>query len=348
MGATATIAPFVARPGAPMSADRSVDPRRPDPPGSISSAWMRRLRLRHLEVLIAIGRHGSLTRAGAALGISQPAVSQWLADIEAAVGGALFVRGQRLRPTPLAAPLLEHAQRVLNDIERTSAELDAVRSGGTGRVRIGTMQVGAVAIVPAVVMRLRRESPGIELALQEDVTAGLWARFERNELDLLVTRLDARARDSGLPQRVLFADPHRVVCAPDHPLSRRRRPSWADAARYPWLMPPAGTPLEQAFRATLAHSGAARPEVLAVSVAATANLVLLEKTQALCLVSSVLAARLQRQGLAVGLPLVLSPDVGDVGLLWRESSPGPALAAVLEAFDAECPLPPPAKRPSRA
>lgn len=318
-----------------MSAARSADTPQPDPPGTRSSTWMRRLRLRHLEVLLAIGRHGSLTRAGASLGISQPAMSQWLADIEAAVGGPLFVRGQRLRPTPLAAPLLAHAQRVLNDVERTSAELEAVRSGGTGRVRIGTMQVGGAAIVPAVVMRLRSEAPGLRLVLHEDVTAGLWARFERNELDLLVTRLDARARDSGLPQRRLFADPHRVVCAPDHPLARRRRPGWADAARYPWLMPPPGTPLAQAFDATLAQAGLAPPEALVVSVAPTANLALLEQTQALCLLSSVVAARLQRQALAVGLPLVLSPDVGDVGLLWREPSPGPALAAVLKAFDTE-------------
>lgn len=320
-----------------MSAARSADTPQPDPPGSRSSTWTRRLRLRHLEVLLAIGRHGSLTRAGAALGISQPAVSQWLADIEAAVGGPLFVRGQRLRPTPLAAPLLAHAQRVLNDIEHTSAEIDAVRRGGTGRVRIGTMQVGAAELVPAVVMRLRGEAPGIQLVLHEDVTAGLWARFERNELDLLVTRLDARARDSGLPQRPLFADPHRVVCVPDHPLVRRRRPGWSDAARYPWLMPPPGSPLAQAFHATLAQAGIASSEALVMSVAPMANLVLLEQTQALCLLSSVLTARLQRQGLAVGLPLVLSPDVGSVGLLWRDPSPGPALATVLAAFEAECP-----------
>jgi len=331
--AAASHAAAQARAHAAAHADASV----PATTRSQRPTWTRRLRLRHLEVLLAIGRHGSLTRAGAALGISQPAVSQWLADIEAAVGGPLFVRGQRLRPTLLAGPLLAHAQRVLNDIEHTAAEIEAVRGGGTGRVRIGTMHVGAAALVPAVVMRLNRNAPGIELVLQEDVTTGLWARFERNELDLLITRLDAHARDSGLPQRVLFADSHRVVCGPRHPLARRRRPGWADAARYPWLMPPPGTPLALAFQATLAHAGIAPPEALAVSVAAIANVVLLEQTQALCLLSTVYAERLQGQGLAVGLPLVLSPDVGPVGLLWREAAPGPALATVLEAFGAECP-----------
>lgn len=193
------------------------------PPLPDGGAWTRRLRFRHLEVLQAIARHGSLTATGAALSISQPAVSQWLADIEAAAGGALFVRGQRLKPTPLAAPLLAHAARVLNDAQRTLAELAAIQAGGTGRVRIGTMQVGAAALVPAVVLRLHQVAPGIGLTLLEDVTAGLWARFERNELDLLVTRLDSQALASGLPQRRLF-ETATAWCVP-----RRTRWRAADA-----------------------------------------------------------------------------------------------------------------------
>lgn len=304
------------------------------------SAWTRRLRFRHLEGLQAIARHGSLTAAGAALGISQPAVSQWLADIEAAAGAPLFLRGQRLKPTPFAAPLLAHAERVLNDAERTVAELRAIHAGGSGRVRLGTMQVGAAALVPAVVLRLRERAPGIRLSLIEDVTAGLWARFERNELDLLVTRLDPRALASGLPQRRLFADRHRVVCGPRHALARRRRLGWDDAARYPWLMPTEGTPLRRAVEATFARAGLPLPAVLVTSVSALANAVLLADTDALGLMSSVVATRLQRQGLVAALPLTLSPDVGDVGLVWREGEPGPALAAVLSAFDDECPASP--------
>lgn len=313
--------------------------RRPTPGAARpdESAWTRRLRFRHLEVLRAIARHGSLTAAGEALGITQPAVSQWLADIESAAGAPLFQRGQRLKPTPFAAPLLAHAERVLSDAERTVAELRAIHAGGSGRVRIGTMQVGAAGLVPAVVLRLREQAPGIQLSLLEDVTAGLWARFERNELDLLVTRLDPRALASGLPQRRLFADRHRVVCGPRHVLAGRKRVDWGDVARHPWLMPTEGTPLRRAVEATFAQAGLPLPATLVTSVSALTNAVLLSETDALGLMSSVVAARLERQGLLAALPLTLSPDVGDVGLVWREAEPGPALAAVLQVFDDECP-----------
>ena len=59
-------------------------PRRAPDPADAAAPWVRRIRLRHLEVLLTIARHGSLTAAAAALEITQPAVSQWLADIEAA------------------------------------------------------------------------------------------------------------------------------------------------------------------------------------------------------------------------------------------------------------------------
>lgn len=290
------------------------------------------MRLRHLEVLLTIARHGSLTAAARALGITQPAVSQWLADVEAAAGVRLFERGQRLRPTRYAAPLLAHAERVLNDARRALDEIDSIRAGGAGLVRVGTMGVAATSLVPAAVLSLRKRAPGIELSLVEDIAAGLWSRFERNELDLLVTRLDTRALSSGLPRRRLFADRHRVVCGPAHPLARRKRIGWRDVARHPWLMPTAGTPLHEAVSATFATAGLAMPAVLLTSVSATANLVLLQQTDALGVMPSALATRHQAEGQLVALPLALIHDTGDVGLVWREPSPGPVLGMVLEAF----------------
>lgn len=304
---------------------------RPAPPGP--ATWLRRIRLHHLEVLLVIARHGSLTAAAGALDISQPAVSQWLADIEAALGEKLFIRGQRLKPTAFAQPVLAHAERVLNDAHRLTDEISAIRAGGTGQVRIGAMQVANAALVPSVVLQLHEEAAGIELSLVEDVAAGLWARFERNELDLLVTRLETRALASGLPHQRLFADRHRVVCGPQNPLLKRRKPGWSDLAGCMWLMPPSGTPLRLAIEASFAAKGLASPRVLMASGSTTANLLLMAQVQAVSVMSSMAASHFERQGVLRCLPLTLSHDIGDVGLVWREPDPGPALAIVLDCFE---------------
>ena len=327
--AVKTRAPAVARTASP------APDRVPPAAGRAMPAWIRRIRLRHLEVLTEIDRHGSLTAAARALDVTQPAVSQWLADIEAAVGSPLYLRGSRLRRTAIAGAVIAHAERVLRDARRTADEVDAIRGGRLGRVRIGAMQVATTALVPAAVRRLRAaQGSGVELSLVEDVAAGLWERFERDELDVLVTRLDARALASGRPTRRLFADRHRVVCAPDHPLVGRRRLDWIVASRHPWIVPPAGTPLRRALDAAFAAAGAPPPEVLLESASATANAVLWSVTRALGVISSTAAARLQSQGVLRALPLVLEHDIGDVGLVWREADPSPAVATVLAALEA--------------
>lgn len=294
--------------------------------------WTRRIRLRHLEVLLVIARHRSLTAAAAELDITQPAVSQWLADIEAAAGVRLFERGQGLRPTPYAATMLSHAERVLKDAERAIAEIASIRSGSSGRLRVGASQAATASLVPATVLRLREQSPGIELFLVEDTVARLWLAFERNEVDVLVTRLDVRALGSGLPHRRLFADPYRVVCGPHHPLAASVRLGWRDVARYQWLMPPPGTPLYDALSASFASAGVALPPVLLTSVSPAVNVALLRETDTLALQPTAMARRLQAKGELVALPLTLAHDTGDVGLVWREPHPGPVLAAVLDAF----------------
>ncbi len=304
----------------------------PAPSDAAALQWARRIRLRHLEVLLTIARSGSLTAAATALDITQPAVSQWLADIESAAGVRLFERGRRLRPTAFAAPLLAHAERVLQDAQRALGEVQAIQRGGSGRVRIGAMPVATAALVPAAVMRLREQAPGVELFLVEDIAAGLWAQFDRNEFDLLVTRLDARALGSGLQQRRLFQDQHRVVCGPRHPLARNKRVAWREAMRYPWVMPPAGTPLHGALAETFAAAGVAPPPVLLTSTSLLANIDLLRGSEALGVQSGAVAASSLVRGLLAALPLKLVHETGHVGLLWREATPGPALAAVLQAF----------------
>ena len=301
----------------------------PDDPAAL---WIRRVRLRHLEVLLAIARHSSLTAAAAALDITQPAMSQWLADIEAAVGARLFERGRRLRPTAFAAPVLAHAERVLQDTRRTLAEVQAIRSGGSGRVRIGAMSVATATLVPRAVLRLHAQAPGIELTLVQDIAATLWLQLERDELDLLVTRLDARALGSGLPHRRVLQDRHRVVCRPQHPLARRARVAWSDAVRYPWLMPPAGTPMHEAMSATFAAAGVPMPPTLLTSTAIAANIELLRHSDALGAHSTAVSADPLAQGQLVALPLRLVHDTGDVGLVWREPTPGPVLATVMQAL----------------
>jgi DNA-binding transcriptional LysR family regulator len=296
--------------------------------------WIRRLKLRHLTVLVSIARHGSLTAAAAALGVSQPAVSKWLADIEAALGVQLFVRGRRLRATPYADALLHHAERMLGEARRMHEEIEAVHGGASGIVRIGAMMVAAPVLLPKVVSQLRIEDSALRVVVIEDIAIGLWPRFELNELDLVVGRIDEHVLGQGFPLESLYVDPYCVIAGPHHPLARKRKLSWGDVVRFPWVLPPASTPLRRAVDVTLADAGlpAARPWLESVSF--TTNQVILRESDCLGVSSRSAARYYQSLGVLKALPLELTSGIGPVGMVWRDSQPAPNVAKVLDRLRA--------------
>lgn len=301
-----------------------------NPPGRVAE-----LKLRHFEVLLAIARCGTLTAAADALGISQPAASQWLADMESALGVPLFIRGRPLRQTPFAEAVLRHARRVLADAQRTQEEIEALRNGAVGRVRLGIMSAAAPILLPRVVRRLRESAPGLRLVVFEDIWAGLWPRFERDELDMLIGRPEGGMRSGAWPTERLYDDPHVVIAGPHHPLVRARRITWTDIARYPLILPPASTPLRGAIDATFVNAGLPMPQPWIESTSQSANYAVLRESDALAVSSRASAHHFAALGLVRALPVRLSTDVGPLGMVWRDVAPDPVLARVLDAVRTE-------------
>lgn len=295
--------------------------------------WMRRLKLRHLEVLLAVADAGSLTGAARVLETSQPAVSQWLGDIEAALEVKLYLRRRQLVPTAHLEPVVRYARRMVNDSRRLQSELALISTGRAGGlVRIGAMHVAGPELMPRAIRAMKAEAPGVMIELVEDIAAGLWPRFERNELDVIVTRLDARAFAAGIESEALYEDSHRVIAGSGHALLRLRRPRWADTARFPWILPPKGTSLRRALDSTFVGEGVVPPAAWLESVAMTTNEALLVQTDCLAIVSSAIAQHLQTRG-SVGItPLRLGAEVGSVGMVWRDVAPTPPIALTLQAL----------------
>ena len=298
------------------------------------SVWIRRLKLRHLTVLVTVSRCGSLTAAADALQISQPAVSKWLADIEAALGVQLFIRGRRLRATPYAEALLHHAECMLGEARRMHEEVEAVHGGASGIVRIGAMMVAAPVLLPRVISQLQLEDSSLRIVVIEDIAVGLWPRFERNELDLIVGRIDEHVRGERFPLESLYIDPYCVIAGPHHALASKRKPTWAEAARYPWVLPPVPTPLRRAVDVTFVDAGLPAPRPLLESVSFTTNQVILRESDCLGVSSRAAARYYQSLGVLKALPLELTRGIGPVGVVWRDTEPAPNVARVLEVLRA--------------
>src|SRR3954469_2722926 len=125
--------------------------------------------LRYLRAMAVIAEEGTFGRAAGRLGYTQSSVSQQIAALEKAVGGAVFERPGGPRPvriTPLGEVVLAHGRDLLTKAEALADAVDRFRAGN-GRIDIGTFPGATNLLLPAVVGRLLSEHPGCDVRLFE-------------------------------------------------------------------------------------------------------------------------------------------------------------------------------------
>src|ERR671922_672957 len=128
------------------------------------------LDLRHLVALKAIADEGSFGKAAEKLGYTQSAVSQQIATLERVVGLRLIDRPGGPRPISLTEAgriLLRHAEAIDARLQAAKADMEALRAGEAGRLRIGTFQSVGARILPALLRRFSETRPDVEIVLHE-------------------------------------------------------------------------------------------------------------------------------------------------------------------------------------
>jgi DNA-binding transcriptional LysR family regulator len=186
--------------------------------------------LRHLAALEAVVREGSFARAAERLGYTQSALSQQIRALERIVGLRLLDRraGRRpLGPTDAGALLLRHAERIVASLRAADADLDALREGAAGSLRVGTFQTVGTGILPALLARLAHEHPEVEVSLVEAVrTERLVELVETGGVDVSFIVLPAGAEP--LASTAVMDDPWTLVVPAGSPLAGRRAPVTLD------------------------------------------------------------------------------------------------------------------------
>lgn len=225
----------------------------------INSNWFVRARLknRHIPLLVALGDTGNLNRAAEGLGISQPAISKLLKELEDGLGVALFERHARgVVPTLYGESMIRHARRLQNTLENAYSEVDALRQGQQGHVRIGTVLTPCADLLPEVIGRAKQRFPSLELSIHIGSSRDLMAVLDEGELDFLVARFFAESQQHDLRFEPLAKEPLRICARAGlirGPLSR------AELNAADWVLPPAGSVLRQEFDALFQRVGMRPP-----------------------------------------------------------------------------------------
>jgi len=219
-----------------------------------------------LRIVRAIADAGTITGAAAAIGYSQPAVSQHVRRLERRLGIALLERsGRGVRLTEAGEVLARHGAAVTTALEAASAQVAALAGLRAGRVRLTAFPSSSATLVPAALAALRSAHPQLAITLAEAEPPESIEQVRAGSCDLAIA-FDypgtdvgrGRADLAGLVTRHLLDDTPVLALPSGHPLAGRRRVHLRDLAHEPWI---AGCPR---CRGHLLQSGAAcgfTPEV---------------------------------------------------------------------------------------
>jgi DNA-binding transcriptional LysR family regulator len=210
-----------------------------------------------IDYLASVAEHRNIGRAAEAVGLTQPALSRAIARLEALAGQPLFTRHPKgVELTPAGDALLKHALRIRIEYGDAMRELQQMKTGQLGLLRVGYSPSVDEDIVIAATRQLVIERPAARLKLTQSPLQDLLEQLVRGELDVIFGPVPV-----PMPREVVasvhYRSSVRVFADRKHPLFGRERVYLRDLAREPWLLPPPHVRVRHLLEERMAELGLA-------------------------------------------------------------------------------------------
>ncbi|WP_306887635.1 pca operon transcription factor PcaQ [Amorphus orientalis] len=292
-----------------------------------------RVKFRHLQCLLQTARLGGVAKAAKSLGVSQPAVSKALAELEEILGVQLMERGRGgVVLTPVGEMFVRYA----------GASVAALRQGldGVARSRmeeeivltVGVLPSVAGRVVPAAVDRFRRAQPGVTLKVVSGPNLHLLDQLRLGALDLVLGRLGAPDTMMGLSFTHLYSETVSFVVRPGHPLASA--PDLSGITAYPVLVPDQEAAIRGIVERYLLASGIGHIPDRIETVSNDFGRAYTRRSDAVWIISSGVVALDVQEGALVELPFEVSDTSGPVGVTTRaDAEVSPAARSFIDAME---------------
>lgn len=192
------------------------------------------IKLRHVRLFLAVAELGSLTAAARAQGLSQPAVSKSLAELEAMLGVALFTRqGRRVVLTAEGEAFRRPAREGLASLDAAARATQA--DTGPVRLSVGLLPTVSTRFFPEIVAQFLQDRPALTLSIETGAHPVLLRKLRDRQIDLMIGRMPQAAEMPGLEFEFLYEEPIVAAVRADHP--GRAMPIAQVLRDYPVILP---------------------------------------------------------------------------------------------------------------
>ena len=242
-----------------MTASAAADLFVPRAEAALEQIASTRVTMAQLRALVAIADAGSYAGASLTTGLSQPSLHRAVGDLALALRRELVVRrGKGIALTDAGRALARRFRLSIAELSAALSELEALQGRETGRIAIGAMPLSRARLLPSSVSAFHRAYPEVSISIVEGAFHELVEPLRDGALDCIIGAMRDPSPGPDLKQTALFDDRPAVIARHDHPLQTS---DIASLARYPWSVPPPGTPLRDQWERMFADAGIAPPHV---------------------------------------------------------------------------------------
>jgi DNA-binding transcriptional LysR family regulator len=199
----------------------------------------RRLKLRDLQILAAVVQWGSMAKAASHLAMTQPAVSESIANLERALHVRLLDRSTHgVEPTIYAHALLKRGHVVFDELNQGIRDIEFLANPRAGEISIGSGETFDAGLLPAAIEQLSSRYPEVVVRVLQANTSSDFRELRERRVDLMLARVPASFVSDDIAVEVLFEDPNRIVVGARSRWARRRKITLAELADEPWIFSP--------------------------------------------------------------------------------------------------------------
>ena len=195
--------------------------------------------LTELRYIVAVAREHHFGRAAEACFVSQPTLSVAIKKLEDELGVALFERGSNETVvTPVGQEIVVQAQRVLEQAATIKELAKQGRDPLAGQLRLGVIYSIAPYLLPLLVPKIIKSTPGMPLVLEENFTYRLLEMLKNGDIDVALLALPFA--EAGLVMQPLYDEPFMVALPAGHAWEGRRAIPASDLKKETMLLLGAG------------------------------------------------------------------------------------------------------------
>jgi DNA-binding transcriptional LysR family regulator len=279
-----------------------------------------KLRMKQLQLLIALDDQKSLHKAAGAMSLTQSAASKALQELESMLDAPLFERSKSgMIPNQLGHCVIRYARLVTTDLTALCQDVAEIRSGRGGRLAIGAI-MGAIpeCVVPAL-NQLHAGQPNLSVEVVEDTSARMLQQLDDGRLDLVIGRAAVAADPSKYHYRPLGDEPLSVVVGYGHPPLPRKEVKLRDLAGHRWVMYPSHMPLHALLEREMDLAGLDMPDNPVSTASTFVTVALLQSSHDLVsLLPTAIAGMFVRKKMLRLVPVKLKSPSQTFGVVTRK------------------------------